>query len=150
MEFKSQICTTIEQSQRLIALGLKKQTADMYHYVTSNEKGISAMDDDFLPHMDTPAWSLHRLIEICSEPDDYNRWIGLNIGKDYDWFINLIERDIQDGVFNKEYLNTSMDEVIAHIQSCIHLGYIDEEFLDMDVVAARENENIKLMMNQDE
>ena len=29
MEFKSQICTTKEQSERLLALGLKKETADM-------------------------------------------------------------------------------------------------------------------------
>ena len=29
MKFNSQICTTKEQSERLIALGLKKETADM-------------------------------------------------------------------------------------------------------------------------
>lgn len=29
MEFNSQICTTREQSERLLALGLKKETADM-------------------------------------------------------------------------------------------------------------------------
>jgi hypothetical protein len=28
MEFKSQICTTKEQSEKLLALGLKKETAD--------------------------------------------------------------------------------------------------------------------------
>lgn len=28
-EFKSQICTSIEQSKRLLELGLKKETADM-------------------------------------------------------------------------------------------------------------------------
>lgn len=28
MEFNSQICTTKEQSERLLALGLKKETAD--------------------------------------------------------------------------------------------------------------------------
>ena len=27
--FKSQVCTTIEQSRRLLELGLKKETADM-------------------------------------------------------------------------------------------------------------------------
>lgn len=32
--FKSQICTTREQSERLIALGIKKETADMTrHYL---------------------------------------------------------------------------------------------------------------------
>ena len=36
MEFKSQICTTHEQSKRLLALGLKPETADMvYHHTKS-------------------------------------------------------------------------------------------------------------------
>lgn len=36
MEFKSQICTTKEQSQKLLALGIKKETADMvYRYQKS-------------------------------------------------------------------------------------------------------------------
>ena len=29
--FKSQICTDRNQSERLLALGLKKETADMYY-----------------------------------------------------------------------------------------------------------------------
>lgn len=32
MKFNSQICTTREQSERLLALGLKKETADMHWY----------------------------------------------------------------------------------------------------------------------
>ncbi|MFV9824821.1 hypothetical protein ACNANS_18130 [Phocaeicola vulgatus] len=36
MEFKSKICTNREQSKRLLALGLKPETADMvYHYTKS-------------------------------------------------------------------------------------------------------------------
>ena len=36
MKFKSKICTTREQSERLLALGLKPETADMvYHYTKS-------------------------------------------------------------------------------------------------------------------
>ena len=31
MVFNSQICTTREQSERLLALGLKKETADMVY-----------------------------------------------------------------------------------------------------------------------
>lgn len=34
--FKSQIATTIEQSERLITLGLRKETADMVHYRLSS------------------------------------------------------------------------------------------------------------------
>ena len=36
MKFNSQICTTMEQSERLLSLGLKKETADMcYRYVNT-------------------------------------------------------------------------------------------------------------------
>lgn len=31
MNFNNQICTTRSQSERLLALGLKKETADMYY-----------------------------------------------------------------------------------------------------------------------
>lgn len=39
------------------------------------------------------------------------------------------------------------DDIIATIQSLIHLRYIKEEYLDMDIVNARENENTKLLKN---
>lgn len=44
MEFNSQICTTKEQSERLLALGLKKETADMY-ITNMSSKGINYTDD---------------------------------------------------------------------------------------------------------
>lgn len=48
MEFKSQICTTKEQSERLLALGLKKETADMvYHYRDSR---LEAMRWELRPY----------------------------------------------------------------------------------------------------
>lgn len=48
MEFKSQICTTREQSERLLKLGLKKETADMvYHYKDSR---LEAMRWELRPH----------------------------------------------------------------------------------------------------
>lgn len=40
MEFKSQICTTREQSERLLALGLKKETADMVYCYRESRSGM--------------------------------------------------------------------------------------------------------------
>ena len=37
LKFNSQICTTKEQSQRLLDLGLKPETADMSYYVLDYE-----------------------------------------------------------------------------------------------------------------
>lgn len=107
MIFNSQPCTSKEQSNRLIDLGVKIETADMYHYVTSNGTGISTMDDDFLPHMDTPAWSLDRLIELLKDmemDDSYKVSFFVNINR-YDEIIALIQSFIHINKFNKEYLN---------------------------------------------
>ena len=103
MIFNSQICTSREQSERLLALGLKKETADMMF-----TKGI---EDDFIilafppqVEQEIPAWSLHRLIEMRLQ-DHYSCEFHLNDGEDaYEKIIDLIEWQIKEGYFNKEYL----------------------------------------------
>ena len=106
-EFKSQICTTVEQSLRLLGLGLKKETADMhYHYSDKKWKmgegcNLSACKHLY-PNYYIPAWSLYRLIEMYVE-----RYVSCSMNlKDltYEWIINEIEIHIKDGDFNKEYL----------------------------------------------
>ena len=111
MEFKSQICTTREQSERLLALGLKKETADCalhYDYV-----GI----DGVVHHMayeighkccGIPAWSLHRLMEIAYTGDILG-CVALNfheryIGAYYEQVIKVIEYLIRIKEFNTDYL----------------------------------------------
>lgn len=76
MEFSSQICTSRSQSERLLALGLKKETADMcinpsreLVYPFSYCEALTLYDNYGLGKiMETdlllPAWSLHRLIEM--------------------------------------------------------------------------------------
>lgn len=95
-KFNSQICTTREQSERLLALGLKKETADMCIY-RNVEFAFPCPDDEFIP-----AWSLHRLMEMYTE-----RYLSCSVNiKDltYEWLINEIEIHIKEGDFNKEYL----------------------------------------------
>lgn len=82
MEFTSQICTTREQSERLLNLGLKTETADcQYAALVVDWKGtpISRPKWCFYDHNKgfivqnfermerIPAWSLHRLIEMLPE-----------------------------------------------------------------------------------
>ena len=67
--FNSQICADKVQSERLLALGLKKETADMCH--RTNGMGIyfiTALNPLDNPN-DIPAWSLHRLIEMMPEEE---------------------------------------------------------------------------------
>lgn len=86
MKFNSQICTTIEQSERLLALGLKPETADFP--VWGTEK---------LLYM---GWSLHRLIEMLALVP-YEIYPKDNV---YNEVIDDIEEAIKEGYFNKEYL----------------------------------------------
>ena len=131
--FKSQVCTDKNQSERLLALGLKKETADMCH--RTNGMGIyfiTALNPLDNPN-DIPAWSLHRLIEMMpkcvrehSSGDDSPRlhpyvpkfdYHGVTIENIdeiladfyqhtdlFDNIIDCIEWLIKEGYFNKEYL----------------------------------------------
>ena len=107
--FKSQICTTREQSERLLALGLKKETADM-HYSTDHRGNIRQLwllaygdlHEDVQVHS-LPAWSLHRL--LCLYGLDFTTMEVFNKdGETYDDLISNIEQAIKEGYFNKEYL----------------------------------------------
>ena len=102
--FNSQICTTREQSERLLSLGLKKETADChwaYHSVTATRYVVAHPCDGVGECI--PAWSLHRLIELA-----YGNWkediVPVYLGNSYDMLIGRIEFQVKQGKFNKEYL----------------------------------------------
>ena len=77
MEFKSQVCTNIEQSERLMSLGLKKETADMSISTRSldTDNGIKYSLTPYaeckfrIMYNVIPAWTLHRL--LCLLPTEY-------------------------------------------------------------------------------
>lgn len=129
MEFTSQICTTKDQSERLLVLGLKKETADMTYL---NDKICAASYNEMECPYDNlvkPAWSLYRLLYLLPEKTPYgdgyltveiineNVYIVLVIenieqrvlkytkGNLYNNLISCIEFYIKEGYFNKEYLN---------------------------------------------
>ena len=98
--FKSAICTSIEQSERLLALGLKKETADMVHYRSSSIQnwGIFAKpwrNDYKGSQWYYPAWSLGRLTEMLPSPipiseylPTFHHYAYLNVSQvsvDYSW-----------------------------------------------------------------
>ena len=137
-ELKSQICTTVEQSDRLLDLGLNPETADM-HYLwagywhLSLEPWEQAIDDfpfDFhseeeqedwkLRHR--PAWSLHRLIEMMPK----------NIAIDGDTAYPLQIQKRSDGKWCVGYqgwydcVGDLYDSVIWIYQLLISEGYLDE------------------------
>lgn len=100
MEFKTQICTTKEQSKRLLELGLKKETADMVHQdigaTPYNVWNKTEIEDNFLP-----AWSLHRIIvigDICGVSFTDSE-------KMFETCINLLAARIRFNLLNSEYIN---------------------------------------------
>lgn len=111
--FNSQICTTREQSERLIALGLKNETADMVLTEFNDGSWRPTMtwieepndyDASLYPEFETiaiPAWSLHRLIEIVSHTQ-YPYYV---ISKELPIYDALCERI--EWLIKKGYLNGS-------------------------------------------
>ena len=126
--FNSQVCTSKVQSERLLALGLKKETADMYWF---NESPYNSIDDwkcytygSDGSEDEIPAWSLGRLVclmpsvlgdyTLCANSKMVGYFSSVGRGYSFDWFlregeifgniIDCIEWLIKEGYFNKEYL----------------------------------------------
>ena len=70
MNFDSQICTTREQSIRLLALGLRKETADMFIGIDWGKELAYDKNGGYTSNLDAsiPAWSLARLLEMLPSP----------------------------------------------------------------------------------
>ena len=116
--FNSQVCTSKVQSERLLALGLKKETADMCLDIERNVSSSKLPRAFTLKnrHRIIPAWSLHRLIEMIDDEcvihiDNFTIEGNLFEAYDnlYDNIIDCIEWLIKEGYFNKEYLNGNKD-----------------------------------------
>ena len=114
--FNSQISTNKIQSIRLLALGLKKETADMtIHikddggwYVTAEPFYEWEDDMNTIPCLEDaeqilPAWSLNRLIELKQPNTIDNAVLVLSREQTYDKLIEIIVKSIKGGNFPKEY-----------------------------------------------
>ena len=67
MEFNSKIATTKEQSERLLALGLKPGTADMvYHYTKSRVKALEWELKPQPPTLRGKFWTPERIAKLSS------------------------------------------------------------------------------------
>ncbi len=65
----NKICTTDEQSKRLMQFGVDPETADMYRWWTTDKRSyISTMDDgEYVETTDTPVWSLSALMDLLDD-----------------------------------------------------------------------------------
>ena len=113
LKFNSQVSTTRVQSEQLLALGLKKETADMGIVKSTNEIYVGCPTDySFENGLHIPAWSLHRLLLLL--PTEYSYDIDF-------------QRIMQDFVFGSQDM---YDEVISCIKVLIEEGYFYNEYLE--------------------
>lgn len=115
LKFNSAICTSRSQSKKLLALGLKKETADMSWSKVRSIETEGVFEWICVPlsiHANTdteiPAWSLHRLMEIVMRGDKLgcitHNIHQNNVATYYELVISSIEHLIKIDEFNQDYL----------------------------------------------
>lgn len=131
MEFTTQIGTTQEQSERLLALGLKAETADMCWTIRAddregNEYSVKYMSigqgeyHSMHPNWYIPAWSLHRLLAMLTYQVIYN-------DAKYEPAIALDGMAYQDVCTNDPVVGWSGD-LYTDVIDCIEWLIIQEQF----------------------
>lgn len=144
LKFNTQICTTIEQSKRLLELGLKKETADCI--ITQKVDGtfdvfntncglleVEIIKDASKLFVSFSAWSLHRLIEmlpfyIALAKGD-NRYIS--ILKDSVHYVTFDDDENREITFNNEIGGANIyDNIIDCIEWLIKERHFNKEYLN--------------------
>ena len=136
MNSNTQIATTREQSERLLIMGLKPETADMCYngYFESLPLEInpnnSIKDEKYLP-----AWSLSRLLEIMPPFLSKHGTLYLQCGLHTERYNNdnndiAHEYDIQYGVSSMtDGCENPFDAIIAAIGWMIRKGVFNKKYL---------------------
>ena len=137
--FNSQVCTSKVQSERLLALGLKKETADCYWFYCDIAKEwkctILSSTQVFKDYPTTviPAWSLHRLIEMM--PDTIAIENATCMGHRFFYLLTFVHDfvtyEVNSSVF-KEFAehDNYYDNLIDCIAWLIKEGYFNKEYLE--------------------
>lgn len=151
-EFKSQICTTREQSERLLKLGIKKETSDMvYHYQKSRTE---AMQWELRAHPPVLRSNCHFNIERLNVLKQKNSDGVVMSGEEYFDFLwgkdvpawslhrlvillpveitlNGYKFQLRKDVLSKiDDIDNVYDEVIGVIQRAIELDVFNKDYLE--------------------
>ena len=134
-KFNSQICTTREQSERLLALGLKKETADCYYFRFGGEWCLCFVKDEAKDMNYIPAWSLSRLLSLI--PKEFEVDVIPMYGRNYKMPIELhilpdlsiVYTDLAKEDYKGFYYINIYDSLISCIEWQIEQGYFNKEYL---------------------
>lgn len=133
--FNSQVCTTVNQSNHLLNLGLNPETADMIHSYEEDEGWTflqTYVDDWCLGTRITsdylPAWSLSRLMELCPKRlkscDFVDRDYILTITPDK----IIYKNDFHEWLYTRDDTNL-FNRMIGMIEWLITNNYLDKKYL---------------------
>lgn len=136
MDFKSQIATTREQSEQLLALGLNPETADChiemapsgkdYTYITQNYHGLVSNT--------IPAWSLSQLLgmmpKTLEQTNRPNADLDISSDRMY-WFVTYEELGYD--IKHQEMKRDLFDAIISMIQWLIDNGNFNTEYLKGEI-----------------
>lgn len=138
IQFESQVCTNRDQSAQLLALGLKKETADMHHYqyVEGGRWAVAA-----IPSMAgynnrlVPAWSLHRLIAMMPnafQDEQYRNFVLKVNSQEVSYIYNYVDDDgygQSDSIDVDDNFYNLYDGIIAHIKWLIKKDLFNKDYL---------------------
>ena len=138
--FNSQICTSREQSERLLALGLKKETSDMGFREFGNGWKEYFIDGDVYNLSSSkifPAWSLHRLLRMLPsyvriETYEYGRKYIAALDLELDAHLNVIYKEgVEEPCYDQYFfINDAYESVCRAIEWLIKEGYFNKEYLN--------------------
>lgn len=138
MNFKNNISTTREQSRRLLGLGVKPETADMYYWYEGNPYycpySLKAQDKVMpyeLREEDVPSWSLSRLLEMMPKEIQYEtHGCILMITPLWISYTYMLHSEIIDDV---KYVSVKkyhlFDELLDMIEWLIKGRYFNQDYL---------------------
>jgi hypothetical protein len=157
-DLNSQICTTREQSEHLLALGLKKETADMCYRYVNTVKGEKKYEliveaawsqeviDEYV-RFGTKIGLFDNLVHPCGKPvtplearadvtkNDIPAW---SLGRLFalvngvDWRAEIAVKDERYGIhygYETRWYDDIFEAAIAWIEDDIKEGYFNKEYL---------------------
>lgn len=117
----AQICTTKEQSKRLLDIGIKAETADMFWPIESSFPEVCDQGDNLQANY--PSWSLGALIKLLPDKIKEDRFgfnYYLTIEKDGIKYSNRMEDEENE----YEYYGELIDSCVDMIDTLVAEGYI--------------------------
>lgn len=102
----NKICTDIEQSDKLIKLGIDVNTADMYWWYNGQRYYAETKEHNDSQKSDVPAWSLSALLELMPTDDKRDEYY-VDTETHSDCYI-VSYRNCWDGCIHSEYSEESL------------------------------------------